>query len=75
VLVVSDNPIWYPPSPNTHHPSPDTQPPLPVYHDRPIDIDILLYDDWIVDEPELRIPHPLMYKRDFVMIPLREILD
>jgi 2-amino-4-hydroxy-6-hydroxymethyldihydropteridine diphosphokinase len=60
-------------SPNTHHPSPDT--PLPVYHDRPIDIDILLYDDWIVDEPELRIPHPLMYKRDFVMIPLREILD
>ncbi len=62
-------------SPNTHHPSPDTHPPLPVYHDRPIDIDILLYDDWIVDEPELRIPHPLMYKRDFVMIPLREILD
>ena len=62
-------------SPNPHHPSPDTHPPLPVYHDRPIDIDILLYDDWIVDEPELRIPHPLMYKRDFVMIPLREILD
>lgn len=62
-------------SPDTHHPSPDTHPPLPVYHDRPIDIDILLYDDWIVDEPELRIPHPLMYKRDFVMIPLREILD
>ena len=55
--------------------SPNTQHPLPVYHDRPIDIDILLYDDWIVDEPELRIPHPLMYKRDFVMIPLREILD
>jgi single stranded DNA-binding protein len=54
--------------------SPNTQHPLPVYHDRPIDIDILLYDDWIVDEPELRIPHPLMYKRDFVMIPLREIL-
>ena len=49
--------------------------PSPVYHDRPIDIDILLYDDWIVDEPELKIPHPLMYKRDFVMIPLREIMD
>ena len=45
------------------------------YHDRPIDIDILLYDDLVVDEPELRIPHPLMYKRDFVMIPLREIMD
>lgn len=49
--------------------------PTPIYYDRPIDIDILLYDDWIVDEPELKIPHPLMYKRDFVMIPLREIMD
>lgn len=45
----------------------------PVYKDRPIDIDILLYDDWIVDEPELKIPHPLMWTRDFVMVPLREI--
>ena len=49
--------------------------PLTSYHDRPIDIDILLYDDLIVDEPDLKIPHPLMYERDFVMIPLREILD
>jgi len=45
-----------------------------VYHDRPIDIDILLYDDARIDTPELTIPHPLMYKRDFVMIPLREIM-
>jgi 2-amino-4-hydroxy-6-hydroxymethyldihydropteridine diphosphokinase len=45
----------------------------PVYHDRPIDIDILLYDDLSVDEPDLKIPHPLMYERDFVMIPLSEI--
>lgn len=44
------------------------------YHDRPIDIDILLYDDITVDTPELRIPHPLMRKREFVMAPLREIL-
>lgn len=44
------------------------------YHDRPIDIDILLYDDIEVDEPDLKIPHPLMYGRDFVMRPLREIL-
>ena len=43
------------------------------YHDRPIDIDILLYDDLTVDEPDLKIPHPLMQERDFVMIPLREI--
>ena len=43
------------------------------YADRPIDIDILLYDDLTVDEPDLKIPHPLMYQRDFVMIPLNEI--
>mgnify|MGYP002624658989 FL=1 len=43
------------------------------YSDRPIDIDILLYDDLTVDEPDLKIPHPLMHERDFVMIPLREI--
>ena len=43
------------------------------YADRPIDIDILLYDDLTVDEPDLKIPHPLMHQRDFVMIPLREI--
>ena len=44
-----------------------------AYRDRPIDIDILLYDDITLDEPDLQIPHPLMYERDFVMIPLREI--
>ena len=43
------------------------------YHDRPIDIDILLYDDLTIDEPDLKIPHPLMHERDFVMIPLNEI--
>jgi 2-amino-4-hydroxy-6-hydroxymethyldihydropteridine diphosphokinase len=43
------------------------------YSDRPIDIDILLYDDLTVDEPDLKIPHPLMHERDFVMIPLNEI--
>ena len=44
-----------------------------VYSDRVIDIDILLYDDLHIDTPELTIPHPLMWQRDFVMIPLREI--
>jgi len=44
------------------------------YTDRPIDIDILLYDDLTVDEPDLKIPHPLMHERDFVMIPLKELL-
>lgn len=43
------------------------------YTDRCIDIDILLYDDIIVDLPELKIPHPLMMERDFVLIPLRQI--
>ena len=44
-----------------------------LYKDRPIDIDILLYDDLTVDEPDLKIPHPLMQERDFVMIPLTQI--
>ena len=45
------------------------------YHDRIIDIDILLYDDMEINEKDLTIPHPLMHQRDFVMIPLREIIE
>jgi 2-amino-4-hydroxy-6-hydroxymethyldihydropteridine diphosphokinase len=45
-----------------------------IYHDLPIDIDILLYDNRNVCEPDLVIPHPLMTQRDFVMRPLLEIL-
>ena len=45
------------------------------YDDRTIDIDILIYDDITVDEPDLKIPHPLMQDRDFVMVPLKEILE
>lgn len=44
-----------------------------IYHDRIIDIDILLYDDIVMDTDRLRIPHPLMHTRDFVMKPLSEI--
>lgn len=44
------------------------------YKDRPIDIDLLLYDDLHVNDDNLVIPHPHMKERDFVMIPLREIL-
>ena len=40
------------------------------YHDRPIDIDILLYDDLHVNEPDLVIPHPHMNERQFVLQPL-----
>ena len=45
------------------------------YSDRCIDIDILLYDDLTVHEPDLKIPHPLMHQRDFVMIPLKQITN
>lgn len=43
------------------------------YHDRIIDIDILLYDDLKMETPELTIPHPRMWQRRFVMDPLAEI--
>ena len=45
-----------------------------IYHSRPIDIDILLFGDHKIDCPELTVPHKLMYERDFVMIPLKQIL-
>ena len=40
---------------------------------RIIDIDILLYDDLIMDSPSLVIPHPQMHKRPFVLVPLAAI--
>ena len=43
------------------------------YHDRLIDIDILLYGDKVVQSERLTIPHPLMHLRDFVLAPLAEI--
>lgn len=41
--------------------------------ERIIDIDILFYDEMIVDEPGLKIPHPQIQYREFVLKPLREI--
>ncbi len=43
------------------------------WHEREIDIDIVLLDDIIIDEEELRIPHPEMQNRGFVLVPLAEI--
>ncbi|MDS1031386.1 2-amino-4-hydroxy-6-hydroxymethyldihydropteridine diphosphokinase [Porphyromonadaceae sp. NP-X] len=43
------------------------------YADRIIDIDILLYDHLVIDQPSLKIPHPAIVERDFVFLPLLEI--
>lgn len=44
-----------------------------TYHDRVIDIDLLMYDGLVLQSEELVLPHPLMHKRKFVMEPLSEI--
>jgi len=43
------------------------------YESRIIDIDILFYDNWIVSEDKLQIPHPHLHKRRFILEPLNEI--
>jgi len=40
---------------------------------RTLDLDVLLYESRIFDHPRLRVPHPSMHKRAFVLIPLYEI--
>ena len=43
------------------------------YSSRLIDIDILLYEDKIIEEESLKIPHPLLKERRFVLVPLCEL--
>ena len=45
----------------------------PRFGPRTIDLDLLLYGDRIVDEPGLRIPHPRVHERAFVLEPLAEL--
>ncbi len=46
-----------------------------IYSSRIVDIDILLYGTETIDLPDLKIPHPLMSVREFVMKPLSEIIS
>src|ERR1700726_150599 len=41
---------------------------------RPIDIDLISYDDVMLDEPGLTLPHPRLLERAFVLVPLAEIV-
>lgn len=41
---------------------------------RTLDLDLLLYEDIILDSPDLQIPHPRMKERAFVLVPLSEIV-
>lgn len=40
---------------------------------RAIDLDLLLYDDVVIDAPELQVPHPRLAERAFVLVPLMDI--
>ncbi len=46
----------------------------PRFGPRPIDLDILFYDQWVIDSALLVIPHPRLLERSFVIRPLLEIL-
>lgn len=53
---------------STSHRNPDG-----TYSDRIIDIDIIAIDDMVIDTPELKIPHPRMHERRFVLEPMAEL--
>ena len=44
------------------------------YTSRPIDIDILFYDDEVIREERLAVPHPRLAEREFALVPLCEIM-
>ena len=45
-----------------------------LYSGRPMDIDLIFYNDEVIETPELTIPHPRMHQRQFVLEPLAEIM-
>lgn len=45
-----------------------------LYSGRPMDIDLIFYNDEVIDTPDLTIPHPRMHQRQFVLEPLAEIM-
>ncbi|HIW66156.1 MAG TPA: 2-amino-4-hydroxy-6-hydroxymethyldihydropteridine diphosphokinase [Candidatus Alistipes intestinipullorum] len=45
-----------------------------AYVSRPIDIDVIFYDDLVLDDERLTIPHPLLAEREFALVPLNEIM-
>ena len=45
-----------------------------LYHSRPMDIDLIFFNDEVIDTPDLQVPHPRMHLRSFVLEPLAEIM-
>ncbi len=50
-----------------------TAPAKPAGARAPLDLDLIAYDDVAIDKPELTLPHPRLFERAFVLVPLTEI--
>ena len=50
-----------------------TAPPRQRWGPRTLDLDLIAYDDVRIDKPELTLPHPRLFERAFVLVPLAEI--
>lgn len=58
------------PAPTTDYRPPTTR----TYHSRPMDIDLIFFNEEVIDTPDLTVPHPRMHLRRFVLEPLAEIM-